>query len=60
MVPFNLEPQHAAFKAKIICTLSFLWNLEARKKHARSYKTCHPVSEETVLSQTGLLTKYLK
>jgi len=38
MVPFNLEPQHGAFKEKIICTFLFLWSLEAPKKHARSYK----------------------
>lgn len=60
MVPFNLDSQHAAFKAKIICILLFLWHLQAPKKHARSYKMRHPVSEEIVLSQTGLFTKYLK
>ena len=58
MVPFNLEPQHAAFKAKIIGTLLLLLGLEVPKKHARNYKICHPVREEIVLSQTGLFTKY--
>lgn len=48
MVSFNLDAQHAAFKAKIICILLLLWGLEAPKKHARSYNICHPVCEEIV------------
>lgn len=38
MALFNLESQHASFKAKIICPPLFLWGLEAIKKHARSNK----------------------
>lgn len=50
MVPFNPEPQHAAFRAKIICALLFLWGLQTPKNHARSHKTHHPVREESLES----------
>lgn len=45
-VPFSLEPQCAAFKAKAAFTLLFLQDLEASEKQAGSYKVFHPVHEK--------------
>lgn len=59
MALFNQESQRAAFKAKIIGPLLFLWGLQAIKKPHKKLQNV-PVHEETVLGQTGLFTKYLK